>query len=173
MVKICDGCQAIKRNRHHLISLTFDILKQYQKEVNDIRAERIAKSANRPISTSCACSTIFMSKEIAKPVTPPSELDSDEDNDPEQAQWNKTNETHQGTMQGKQEAKAQVKETNPYYKEKMMMCKQAEQGVPLQAEQADWLEDTDEEIDEQELEAHYSFMENIQEVLPKESSSTD
>ncbi|GJU59011.1 retrovirus-related pol polyprotein from transposon TNT 1-94 [Tanacetum coccineum] len=40
-----------------------------------------------------------------------------------------------------------------YHKEKMMMCKQAEQGVPLQAEQADWLEDTDEEIDEQELEA--------------------
>ncbi|GJT35345.1 retrovirus-related pol polyprotein from transposon TNT 1-94 [Tanacetum coccineum] len=45
----------------------------------------------------------------------------------------------------------------------MMMCKQAEQGVPLQAEQgvplqaeqADWLADTDEEIDEQELEAHY------------------
>ncbi|GJS78166.1 hypothetical protein Tco_0728047 [Tanacetum coccineum] len=43
-----------------------------------------------------------------------------------------------------------------YHKEKMMMCKQAEKGVPLQAEQADWLEDTDEEIDEQELEAHYS-----------------
>ncbi|GJX82405.1 hypothetical protein Tco_0331886 [Tanacetum coccineum] len=41
-----------------------------------------------------------------------------------------------------------------YHKEKMMMCKQAEQGVQLQAEQADWLEDTDEEIDEQELEAH-------------------
>ncbi|GKG10975.1 hypothetical protein Tco_0342375, partial [Tanacetum coccineum] len=55
----------------------------------------------------------------------------------------------------------------------MMMCKQAEQGVPLQAEQADWLADTDEEIDEQELEAHYSFMAKIQEVLPKESSSTE
>ncbi|GJT70524.1 hypothetical protein Tco_1029810 [Tanacetum coccineum] len=39
-------------------------------------------------------------------------------------------------------------------------------GVPLQVEQADWLEDTDEEIDEQELEAHYSFMAKIQEVLP-------
>ncbi|GJU81612.1 hypothetical protein Tco_1283977 [Tanacetum coccineum] len=51
-----------------------------------------------------------------------------------------------------------------YHKEKMMMCKQAEQGVPLQAEQADWLADTDEEIDEQELEAHYSFMAKIQEV---------
>ncbi|GJS76568.1 retrovirus-related pol polyprotein from transposon TNT 1-94 [Tanacetum coccineum] len=45
-----------------------------------------------------------------------------------------------------------------YHKEKMMMCKQAEHGVPLQAEQADWLADMDEEIDEQELEAHYSFM---------------
>ncbi|GJT51808.1 hypothetical protein Tco_0977965 [Tanacetum coccineum] len=56
-----------------------------------------------------------------------------------------------------------------YHKEKMMMCKQAEQGVPLQA---DWLEDTDEEIDEQELEAHYSYMAKIQEVSPEESSST-
>ncbi|GJZ12570.1 hypothetical protein Tco_0547800 [Tanacetum coccineum] len=52
-----------------------------------------------------------------------------------------------------------------YHKEKMMMCKQVEQGVPLQVEQADWLEDTDEEIDEQELEAQYSFMAKIQEVL--------
>ncbi|GKC99804.1 hypothetical protein Tco_1170079, partial [Tanacetum coccineum] len=40
-----------------------------------------------------------------------------------------------------------------YHKEKMLLCKQAEKGIPLQAEQADWLEDTDEEIDEQELEA--------------------
>ncbi|GJT71391.1 hypothetical protein Tco_1030677 [Tanacetum coccineum] len=44
--------------------------------------------------------------------------------------------------------------------------------VFLQAEQADWLEDTDEEIDEQELEAHYSYMAKIQEVSPEESSST-
>nr|GEY14180.1 retrovirus-related Pol polyprotein from transposon TNT 1-94 [Tanacetum cinerariifolium] len=34
----------------------------------------------------------------------------------------------------------------------------------LQQEQSDWLTDTDEEIDEQELEAHYSFMAKIQEV---------
>nr|GFC97301.1 hypothetical protein [Tanacetum cinerariifolium] len=32
-----------------------------------------------------------------------------------------------------------------YHKEKMLLCKQAEQGVPLQAEQYDWLADTDEE----------------------------
>ncbi|GKG20796.1 hypothetical protein Tco_0380597 [Tanacetum coccineum] len=52
-----------------------------------------------------------------------------------------------------------------YHKEKMMMCKQAEQGVPLQAEKADWLEDTDEEIDEQELEAHYSYMAKIKSAI--------
>nr|GEY72417.1 copia protein [Tanacetum cinerariifolium] len=59
-----------------------------------------------------------------------------------------------------------------YHKEKMLLCKQAEKGVPLQAEQYDWLADTDEEIDEQELEAHYSYMENIQEV-PIADSGTD
>ncbi|GJT68231.1 retrovirus-related pol polyprotein from transposon TNT 1-94 [Tanacetum coccineum] len=60
-----------------------------------------------------------------------------------------------------------------YHKEKMMMCKQAEHSVLLKAEQADWLADTDEEIDEHELEAHYSFMAKIQEVLPEEFSSTE
>nr|GFA29541.1 hypothetical protein [Tanacetum cinerariifolium] len=44
-----------------------------------------------------------------------------------------------------------------YHKEKMLLCKQAEKGVPLQAHQSDWLADTNEEIDEQELEAHYSL----------------
>nr|GEW96274.1 retrovirus-related Pol polyprotein from transposon TNT 1-94 [Tanacetum cinerariifolium] len=51
-----------------------------------------------------------------------------------------------------------------YYKKKMLLCKQAKKGVPLQAEQSDWLANTDEEIDEQELEAHYTYMAKIQEV---------
>nr|GFA74988.1 hypothetical protein [Tanacetum cinerariifolium] len=59
-----------------------------------------------------------------------------------------------------------------YHKEKMLMCKQAEKGVPLQAEQYDWLADMDEEIDEQELEAHYIYMAKIQEV-PIADTSTD
>nr|GFA22190.1 reverse transcriptase domain-containing protein [Tanacetum cinerariifolium] len=54
----------------------------------------------------------------------------------------------------------------------MLTCKQAEQGVPLQAEQYDWLADTDEEIDKQELEAHYSYMVKIQEV-PTADTGTD
>nr|GEY86513.1 hypothetical protein [Tanacetum cinerariifolium] len=59
-----------------------------------------------------------------------------------------------------------------YHKEKMLLCKQAEKGISLQAEQYDWLADTDEEIDDQELEAYYSYMANIQEV-PTADSCTD
>nr|GEU95595.1 hypothetical protein [Tanacetum cinerariifolium] len=51
-----------------------------------------------------------------------------------------------------------------YHKEKMLLCKKAKKGVLLQAEQADWLEDTDEQVDEHELEAHYIYMAKIQEV---------
>nr|GEV99692.1 hypothetical protein [Tanacetum cinerariifolium]GEW00026.1 hypothetical protein [Tanacetum cinerariifolium] len=47
--------------------------------------------------------------------------------------------------------------------------KQAEKGVPLQAEQVDWLEDTDKEVDEQELKAHYMYKEKIQEVHTTDS----
>ncbi|GJV12027.1 hypothetical protein Tco_1353568 [Tanacetum coccineum] len=42
----------------------------------------------------------------------------------------------------------------------------------LASEQSDWLADIDEEIDEQELEAHYSYMAKIQEV-PNADSGTD
>nr|GEU92075.1 Gag-Pol polyprotein [Tanacetum cinerariifolium] len=59
-----------------------------------------------------------------------------------------------------------------YHKEKMLLCKQAEKGVSLQVEQYHWPEDTNEEIDGQELEAHYSYMAKIQEV-PIADSGTD
>nr|GEU34893.1 hypothetical protein [Tanacetum cinerariifolium] len=68
--------------------------------------------------------------------------------------------------------KPKMVKDSTYHKKKMLLCKQAEQGVPLQAEQSDWLADTDEEIDEQELKAHYSYMAKIQEV-PTADSDTD
>ncbi|GJX83904.1 hypothetical protein Tco_0333385 [Tanacetum coccineum] len=93
-------------------------------------------------STRPSASTRHKGKEIAKPVTPQPESVSEEDR-----QFG-----NQRTM-----TVAGARET---------VGSQAETGVPLQAEQADWLADTDEEIDEQELEAHYSFMAKIQEDLP-------
>ncbi|GJV68007.1 integrase, catalytic region, zinc finger, CCHC-type containing protein [Tanacetum coccineum] len=53
-----------------------------------------------------------------------------------------------------------------YHKEKMLLCKQEEAGFQLNAEQADWMDDTDDELEDQELEAHYMYMEQIQEVTP-------
>ncbi|GKB36719.1 integrase, catalytic region, zinc finger, CCHC-type containing protein [Tanacetum coccineum] len=53
-----------------------------------------------------------------------------------------------------------------YHKEKMLLCKQEEAEVQLNAEQADWKDDTNDESDDQELEAHYMYMAQIQEVTP-------
>ncbi|GJY65885.1 hypothetical protein Tco_0468123 [Tanacetum coccineum] len=156
-----------------------------------------APAPKHSYSTSSSASTRHKGKEIAKPVTPPSVSDSDEDSDPEQAQKDKEMQKNlaliakyfkklykptNNNLRTSSNSKNKTKDTTPrkpkrvkdhsYHKEKMLLCKQAEKGVPLQVEQVDWLADTDEEIDEQELEAHYSFMANIQEVLPVESSST-
>ncbi|GJX66531.1 retrovirus-related pol polyprotein from transposon TNT 1-94 [Tanacetum coccineum] len=255
----------------------FDILKQYQKEVNKIHAEKIAKNANplvlvaaaqqypdtyyqapnpqrsyapsskQSFSTGSHASTRYKGKEIAKPITPTPESASKEDSDPEQAQRDKDmqknlafiakyfkkiykptnnnlktssnsrnknvdtslrykndNQSRQFgnqrivTVAGARETvgyqvvqltriqcfncnkfehfakeckKPKRAKDYTYHKEKMLPCKQVEKVVPLQTEQADWLEDTDKEIDEQELEAHYSFMAKIQEVLPADSGT--
>ncbi|GJT49150.1 retrovirus-related pol polyprotein from transposon TNT 1-94 [Tanacetum coccineum] len=235
----------------------FDILKQFQLEVNDIRAERIAKSANplaliaaaqpyldnyyqapKPQRSNATSSSTRPSastrhkgkmktlipeqaqrdkemqknlallakyfKKLYKPTNNNLRTSSNSRNKTEDTtpRYNNDNQSRQFgnqrtmTVAGARETVGSqvVQQTGiqcfnckgyghyakecrkpkrvkdyAYHKEKMMMCKQAEQGVPLQA---DWLEDTDEEIDEQELEAHYSYMAKIQEVSPEESSST-
>nr|GEY80763.1 FAR1 DNA binding domain, zinc finger, SWIM-type, MULE transposase domain, FHY3/FAR1 family [Tanacetum cinerariifolium] len=53
-----------------------------------------------------------------------------------------------------------------YHREKMLLCKQEETGIQLNAKQADWKDDTDDEFDYQELEAHYMYIAKIQEVSP-------
>nr|GEW14305.1 hypothetical protein [Tanacetum cinerariifolium] len=53
-----------------------------------------------------------------------------------------------------------------YHKEKTLLCKQEEARFQLNAEQADWKDDTDDEPEDQELEAHYMYMAQIQEVNP-------
>nr|GEY36856.1 hypothetical protein [Tanacetum cinerariifolium] len=53
-----------------------------------------------------------------------------------------------------------------YHREKMLLCKQEEDGIQLNTEQADWRDDTDDESEDQELESHYMYMTQIQEVSP-------
>nr|GEZ29183.1 hypothetical protein [Tanacetum cinerariifolium] len=186
----------------------FDILKQYQNEVNELRAKKLARNANQLASVATTqasqdqyyqtsrshrssapspkpsipsrshTSTRPKGKEIAKPITPPSETASEEDNDPEQAQRDKDIQKNLALIAKYFKKMFRLGRIKPkrvkdsaYHKEKMLLCKQAEQGVPLQAEQYDWLADTDEEVDEQVLEAHYNYMAKIQEVPTADSGT--
>ncbi|GJV87219.1 hypothetical protein Tco_1531157 [Tanacetum coccineum] len=183
-------------------NLTVAVMKgNYQKEVNEIHAKRIAKNANplalvataspypdpyyqapkshkpyaptskQSSSTRSNASTKYKGKKIAKPITPLSESASEEDNT--SPRYKNDNQTGQFgnqrtvTVAGARETECRkpkrVKDYS-YHKKKMLMCKQAEKCVPLQVEQADWLADTDDEIDKQELKVHYSYMAKIQEV---------
>nr|GEV81688.1 hypothetical protein [Tanacetum cinerariifolium] len=58
-----------------------------------------------------------------------------------------------------------------YHREKMLLCKQKEAGIQLNAEQADWRDNTDDELENQELEAHYMYIAQIQEVSPDAADS--
>nr|GFD39242.1 hypothetical protein [Tanacetum cinerariifolium] len=58
-----------------------------------------------------------------------------------------------------------------YHMEKMLLCKQEETGIQLNAEQADWRDDTDDESEDQELEAHYMYTAQIQVVSPDAADS--
>nr|GEY49538.1 hypothetical protein [Tanacetum cinerariifolium] len=58
-----------------------------------------------------------------------------------------------------------------YHREKMLLCKQEEARIQLNAEQADWGDDTNDELEDQELEAHYMYMVKIQEVSPDAADS--
>nr|GEV46039.1 ribonuclease H-like domain-containing protein [Tanacetum cinerariifolium] len=190
----------------------------------DEQALSSVPSSKPSIPSRSHTSTRHKGKEIAKPITPPSETASKEDSDPEQAQRDKDMQKNlaliakyfkkiykpiNNNLRTSSNFKNKNMDTTPryksddhfgqfgtqrtvtvagtrkkvgcqqkgvkdsaYHKEKMLLCKQAEQGVPLQAEQYDWLADTDEEVDEQELEAHYSYMAKIQEV-PTADSGTD
>nr|GEZ70907.1 hypothetical protein [Tanacetum cinerariifolium] len=52
-----------------------------------------------------------------------------------------------------------------YHREKILLCKYDEVGIQLNAEQADWRDDTDDdELEDQELEVLYMYMAQLQEV---------
>nr|GFB10654.1 hypothetical protein [Tanacetum cinerariifolium] len=54
----------------------------------------------------------------------------------------------------------------------MVLCKHEEAGIQLNAEQAASRDDTDDdELEDQELEAHYMFMAQLQEVSPDVADS--
>ncbi|GJV59350.1 hypothetical protein Tco_1465450 [Tanacetum coccineum] len=130
----------------------FDVLKQYQKEVNEIHAERITKNAN-PLA-------LVAGKEIAKPITPPSESVSEEDN----------LQTYQQQPQNFFKLQKQKCGYSPRYKNDNQTGQFRNQRTVTVAGARKTLGSR--VIDEQELEAHYNYMAKIQEV-PIADSGTD
>nr|GEX36055.1 hypothetical protein [Tanacetum cinerariifolium] len=138
-----------------------------------------APPSKQSSSTISHASTRYKGKEIAKPVTPLSESASEEDNDPKQAQrdkdmqknlaliakyFKKTTNIPTTTSELLQTPKTKNVDTALRYGDEIRLGSLRIRGHKL-------IGDKDEEIDKQELEAHYSFMAKIKEVLPAESRS--
>nr|GEV24501.1 hypothetical protein [Tanacetum cinerariifolium] len=71
-----------------------------------------------------------------------------------------------GNVVGARESKPKRAKNVAYHREKMLLCKQEEAGIQLNVEQADWRDDTDDdELEDQELEAHYMYMAQLQESI--------
>nr|GFA79875.1 hypothetical protein [Tanacetum cinerariifolium] len=125
-VTLVKQSQELKTISYHKL---YDILKQHQNEVNEIRAERIARVAN-PV--------VLVAQQ--QPVYHPQ-------NHPTHSTQNSSTRSQQAATRNRGKAISN-------------------------AEQADWRDDTDDdELQDQELKAHYMYMAQLQEVSPDASDS--
>nr|GEW55349.1 hypothetical protein [Tanacetum cinerariifolium] len=141
----------------------FDILKQYQNKVNELCAKKLARNANPLALVATAQASQDPYYQTPRTVNVVAARENVGSKVVQQSGIQCFNCKEYGHFAKECRKPKRVKDS-AYHKEKMLLCKQAEQGFPLQAEQYDWLTNTDEEVDEQELEAHYSYMAKIQEV---------
>nr|GEY25085.1 hypothetical protein [Tanacetum cinerariifolium] len=202
--------QELKNVSYHKL---YDILKQHQHEVNEIRAEKIARVANplalvaqqqpvyhpqtHPTHYTQNSSTksqqaatrnrgkaidkeidklmalISLSfKKIYKPTnnnlrTSSNTSRANQDNSPRINRSAGYENQRIGYVAGARETKPKRAKDAAYHREKMLLCKQEEAKIQLNADQADWKDDTDDdELDDQELKAHYMYMAQLQEVSP-------
>nr|GEZ95115.1 hypothetical protein [Tanacetum cinerariifolium] len=200
--------QELKTVSYHKL---YDILKQYQNEVNELRAKRIARTAN-PLALVAQQQSAYHPQNHPTHYTQNSSTRSQQATtrnrgkaivnslppiyDQEQKEIDKlvalislsfkkiykpTNnnlQTSSNTSRANQDnsprinrgarecQKPKMAKDVAYHREKMLLCKQEEAGIQLNVEQADWRDDTDDESKDQELEAHYIYMAQIQEVTP-------
>ncbi|GJR44372.1 hypothetical protein Tco_1312475 [Tanacetum coccineum] len=227
-VTLVKQSQELKTVSYHKL---YDILKQHQNEVNEIRAVRLSRTANplalvtqqQPVYhhqnhptqntqysfTRSQQSTRSRGKAIVTSSAPtydpePTTVTEDEEMSKEKEidklmdlislsfkkiykPTNNNLRTSSNTSRANQDnsprinrgigydnqravnvagARENVVKDAAYHKEKMLLCKQKEVGVQLNAEQADCKDDTNDESDDKELEAHYMYMSQIQEVTP-------
>ncbi|GJR11459.1 retrovirus-related pol polyprotein from transposon TNT 1-94 [Tanacetum coccineum] len=216
-VMLVKQSQELKTIFYHKL---YDILKQHQNEVNEIRTERLARTANpltlvaqqqlsyhpqnhpnhytqnsstrsQQVSTRNRDDEMSKEKEIGKlmalislsfqKIYKPTNNNLRTSSNTSRANRDNSPRTSRGIGYDNQRAVnvSNAKETiarecqkpkrandTDYHKEKMLLCKQEEARIQLSAKQADWRDDTDDEHEHKELEAHYMYMAKIQEVTP-------
>ncbi|GJS62404.1 hypothetical protein Tco_0657188 [Tanacetum coccineum] len=203
--------QELKTVSYHKL---YDILKQHQNEVNEIRAERLAycirlllvaqqqpvyHHQNHPTqntqysSTRSQQSTRNRGKAIVTSsaptydpepdmVTKDDEIAKDKEIDKLMAlislsfkeiykPTNNNLRTSSNTSRANQDNSPRINRGTGYDNQRAVNVVWArenieEAGVQLNAEQTDWRDDTDDESEDQELEAHYMYMAQIHEVTP-------
>ncbi|GJX52386.1 hypothetical protein Tco_0280755 [Tanacetum coccineum] len=208
-VTLVKQSQELKTVSYHKL---YDILKQHQNEVNEIRAERLARTANplalvaqqQPVyhhqnhptqntqysSTRSQQSTINKGKAIVTSYAPTYDLDvatvtEDKEMSKEKEidklmalislsfkkiykPTNNNLRTSSNTSRANQDNSPRINRGTGYDNQRVVNVAGARENVGTQLieEQADWKDDTDDESDNQELEAHYMYMAQIQEVTP-------
>nr|GEX64801.1 hypothetical protein [Tanacetum cinerariifolium] len=180
-VTLVKQSQELKTVSYHKL---YDILKQYQNEVNEIRAKRIARTAN-PLAL------VAQQQPVYHPQNHPTHYTQNSSTRSQQAAIRNRGKAIIGNVSGAMETvgttvvqKSRIQCYNykefghvarechkpkrvkdaAYHREKMLLYKQEEARIQLNAEQADWRDDTDDELEDQELEAHYMYMAQIQVV---------
>nr|GEV48804.1 integrase, catalytic region, zinc finger, CCHC-type, peptidase aspartic, catalytic [Tanacetum cinerariifolium] len=136
-----------------------------------------APSPKPSIPSRSHTTTRHKGKEIAKPITPPSEIASEEDNDPEQAQREKDMQKNlaliakyfkkiykptNNNLKTSSNSKNKNVDTTPRLGFSALTARNMD-ILPRNAETQKGLRTPHKEVDEQELEAHYSYMAKIEE----------
>ncbi|GJX55661.1 hypothetical protein Tco_0285558 [Tanacetum coccineum] len=200
-VTLVKQSQELKTVSYHKL---YDILKQHQNEVNEIRAERLARTANplalvaqqQPVyhhqnhptqntqysSTRSQQSTRNRGKAIVTSSAPtydpePATVTEDEEMSKEKEidklmalislsfkkiykPTNNNLRTSSNTSRANQDNSPRINRGTGYDSQRAVNVVGARENI----EKADWRDDTDDEPDDQELESHYMYMAQIQEV---------
>nr|GEX95732.1 hypothetical protein [Tanacetum cinerariifolium] len=198
-VTLVKQSQELKTVSYHKF---YDILKQHQHEVNEIRAEKIARVAN-PLAL------VAQQQPVYHPQTHPThytqnsstrsqqfaeddETSKDKEIDKLMAlisrsfkkiykPTNNNLRTSSNTSRANQDNSLRINRSTGYENQRIGNVAGAretvgssveEAGIQLNVEQADWRDDTDDdELEDQELEAHYMYMAQLQEVSPDAADS--
>nr|GFB92632.1 hypothetical protein [Tanacetum cinerariifolium] len=179
-VTLVKQSQELKTVSYHKL---YDILKQYRHEVNEIRAEKIALVAN-PLAL------VAQQQPVYRPQTYPTHYTQNSSTRSQQAAtmnrgkaiinslqepsmkiYKPTNNnlrTSSNTSRANQDNSPRIKRSAGYDNQRISNVVGAKENV----EQADWRGDTDDdELEDQELEAHYMYMAQLQEVSPDATDS--